>query len=103
MFLSGWALTTCDHKAPRSGSLASKATMSGRSQNNIAENSHQPTRQRERKIQQFKSPGSARRFLATHTAVHNTVNVKRHLLSAQTHRALRAAAMTTWRTAVAAA
>ena len=48
------------------------------------------------------SPGSAQRFLSTHAAVYNTFNVQRHLVSAQTHRALRAAAMTTWRTAVAA-
>ena len=68
-----------------------------------AENSHQPTRRRERKMQRFKSPGSAQKFLYTHAAVYNTFNVQRHLLSAQTHRALRAAAMTTWRTPVAAA
>ena len=55
------------------------------------------------KMQRFKSPGSAQKFLSTHAAVYNTFNVRRHLLSAQTHRALRAAAMTTWRTAVAAA
>jgi hypothetical protein len=42
-------------------------------------------------------------FLSTHAAVYNTFNVQRHLVSAQTHRALRADAMTTWRTAVAAA
>ena len=35
--------------------------------------------------------------------VYNTFNVQRHLISAQTHRALRGVAMTTWRTAVAAA
>jgi len=72
-------------------------------ENNRAENSHQPTRRRERKMQRFKSAGSAQKFLSTHAAVYNTFNVQRHLLSAQTHRALRAAAMTTWRTAVAAA
>src|SRR5208337_222333 len=38
-----------------------------------------------------------------HAAVYNTFNVQRHLISAQTHRALRGVAMTTWRTAVAAA
>src|SRR5271157_1889048 len=75
----------------------------GRCKNNRAENSHQPTRRRERKMQRFKSPGSAQKFLSTHAAVHNTFNVQRHLISAQTHRVLRAAAMTTWRTAVAAA
>ena len=49
------------------------------------------------------SPGSAQKFLSTHAAVYNTFNVQRHLVSAQTHRALRADAMTTWRTAVTAA
>src|SRR5271166_120272 len=33
--------------------------------NNRAENSHQPTRRRERKMQRFKSPGSAQKFLST--------------------------------------
>ena len=75
----------------------------GRWKNNRAENSHQPTRRRERKMQRFKSPGSAQKFLSTHAAVYNTFNVQRHLISAQTHRALRGVAMTTWRTAVAAA
>jgi transposase-like protein len=41
----------------------------GLRQNNRAENSHQPTRRRERKMQRFKSPGSAQRFLSTHAAV----------------------------------
>ena len=73
----------------------------GRWKNNRAENSHQPTRRRERKMQRFKIAGSAQKFLSTHAAVYNTFNVQRHLISAQTHRALRAAAMTTWRNAVA--
>jgi putative transposase len=75
----------------------------GRWKNNRAENSHQPTRRRERKMQRFKSPGSAQKFLSTHAVVYNTFNVQRHLTSAQKHRILRAPAMTTWRTAVAAA
>ncbi len=33
--------------------------------NNRAENSHQPTRQRERTMRRFKSPGHAQRFLAS--------------------------------------
>jgi transposase-like protein len=46
----------------------------GLRQNNRAENSHQPTRRRERKMQRFKSPGSAQRFLSIHAAVPNTFN-----------------------------
>ena len=44
----------------------------GLRKNNRAENSHQPTRRRERKMQRFKSPGSAQRFLSVHAAVFNT-------------------------------
>jgi putative transposase len=54
-------------------------------------------------MQRFKSAGSAQRFLSIHAAVYNIFNVQSHLTSAQTHRLLRAAAMSTWRTAVAAA
>ena len=75
----------------------------GRWRNNRAENSHQPTRRRERKMQGFRSVGSAQRFLSFHAAAHNTFNVQRHLMSARTHRAFRASAMDTWRAATAAA
>ena len=44
-----------------------------------------------------------REILSAHAAVYNTFNVQRHLTSAQSHRLLRAAAMSTWREAVAAA
>jgi putative transposase len=54
----------------------------GRWRNNRAENSHQPTRRRERKMQRFKTAGSAQKFLSTHAAVYNTFNVQRHLASA---------------------
>src|SRR5580658_3319679 len=74
----------------------------GRWKNNRAENSHQPTRRRERKMQRFRSARSAQKFLSTHAAVCNIFNVQRHLISAQTHRVLRAAAMTTWREVAAA-
>jgi DNA end-binding protein Ku len=70
----------------------------GRWRNNRAENSHQPTRRREGKMQGFKSAGSAQRFLSAHAFY-----VQRHLTSARTHRAFRASATQTWREAAAAA
>jgi putative transposase len=74
----------------------------GLRKNNRAENSHQPVRRRERKMQRFKSPGSAQRFLSNHAAVHNTFNVQRHLTSRATLRVLRGEALQTWRAANAA-
>jgi putative transposase len=74
----------------------------GRWRNNRAENSHQPTRRRERKMRRFKSPGSAQRFLSVHAAVQNTFNAQRHLVSRRTLRALRDEAFRTWRAAAAA-
>jgi P63C domain len=44
----------------------------GRWRNNRAENSHQPTRRRECKMQGFKCAGSAQRFLSIHAATYNT-------------------------------
>src|SRR6266436_5395362 len=67
--------------------------------NNRAENSHQPVRRRERKIQGFKSAKSAQRFVSTHAAVHNTFNVQRHLISRPTLRRFRAEALVTWHAA----
>ena len=74
----------------------------GLRKNNRAENSHQPVRRRERKIQRFKSAGSAQRFLSMHAAVHNTFNFQRHLVSRSTLRIFRAEASSEWRNAVAA-
>jgi putative transposase len=65
-----------------------KRHVRGRWRNNRAENSHQPTRRRERKMQGFKSRGSAQRFLSKHAAVYKTFNVQRQRISATTHRAL---------------
>ena len=71
--------------------------------NNRAENSHQAVRRRERKLQRFKSPRSAQRFLSMHAAVHNTFNLQRHLISRSTLRIFRTEAAAQWRGAVAAA
>jgi IS1 family transposase len=58
--------------------------------NNRAENSHQPIRRRERKLQRFKSPGSAQRFLAVHAATFNAFTHQRHLLRRPHFKELRA-------------
>ena len=75
----------------------------GPRQNNRAENSHQVVRRRERKLQRFKSPGSAQRFLSMHAAVHNTFNFQRHLVSRSTLRIFRSDAAAQWRSATAVA
>jgi putative transposase len=73
----------------------------GLRQNNRAENSHQPVRRRERKMQRLKSPGSAQLFLSSHAAVYNTLNVQRHLISRRTLRGAGAGAMEQWHVAAA--
>jgi transposase-like protein len=75
----------------------------GRWKNNRAENSHQPLRQRERRMKRFKSPGSAQRFLSIHATVYNVFNLQRHLTSRRTLRVFRDQAMLTWRRATVAA
>ena len=50
--------------------------------NNRAENSHQPTRQRERRMQGFKSPGHAQRFLSAYGPIAQHFRPRRHRLSA---------------------
>src|ERR1700731_52761 len=73
----------------------------GLRKNNRAENSHQIVRRRERKMQRFKSSRSAQRFLNIHSAVHNTFNHQRHLISRSTLRVFRSEAAALWQDAVA--
>jgi putative transposase len=65
--------------------------------NNRAEVSHQPTRQRERYMRRFKSPGQAQRFLSVHGPINNLFRLGRHLLPARHYRTLRARTFATWR------
>ena len=70
-------------------------------QNNRAENSHLPVRRRERKMQRFKSPGSAQRFLNLHASVYNLFNIQRHLTTRTTMKLFRTEAMDQWKQVVA--
>src|SRR3712207_3276123 len=65
--------------------------------NNRAENSHRPTRRRERQMQRFKSPGQAQRFLFGHAFIHGHFHPRRHLMSAAHYGRVRAEAFGIWR------
>jgi putative transposase len=54
--------------------------------NNRAENSHQPTRQRERRMQGFKSPGHAQRFLSAYGPIAQHFRPRRHRFPAPAYR-----------------
>jgi putative transposase len=64
--------------------------------NNRAENSHQPTRRRERQMKRFKSPGQAQRFLSAHDQIANLFHLRRDRVTAGEYRAARARAFGTW-------
>ena len=65
--------------------------------NNRAENSHQPTRQRERRMKRFKSPRQAQQFLSAHGPIHQHAHPRRHRMSAAEYCAYRANAFAVWR------
>ncbi len=73
--------------------------------NNRAENPHQPTRERERRMRRCKSPGHAQRFLAADGPIASHFRPRRHRLTAVAYRQHRVHAHATWRavTGVAAA
>ena len=64
--------------------------------NNRAENSHQPTRRRERRMKRFKSPKHARRFLSAHDQINDLFRLSRHRIPAERYRAARAQAFQAW-------
>lgn len=64
--------------------------------NNRAENSHQPTRQRERTMRRFKSPAQAQRFLSAFGPISDHFRPRRHRLNASASRALMRERFQTW-------
>jgi putative transposase len=64
--------------------------------NNRAENSHQPTRQRERRMQGFKSAGHAQRFLAAYGLIAQHFRPRRHRCSAPEYRQVMRARCQVW-------
>jgi putative transposase len=64
--------------------------------NNRAENSHQPTRRRERPMKRFKSARQVQRFVAIHDPIANLFHLPRNRITAADYRAARAQALETW-------
>ncbi len=64
--------------------------------NNRAENAHQPTRERERRMRRFKSRGHAQRFLAAYGPIAGHFRPRRHRLTAAAYRATRTERFRTW-------
>src|SRR3954468_12658390 len=64
--------------------------------NNRAENSHQPTRRRERQMKRFKSPGQAQRFLSAHDQINSLFHLRRDHVTAAEHRAARTQTFRVW-------
>jgi putative transposase len=64
--------------------------------NNRAENSHQPTRERERRMRRFKSGEHAQRFLEVHGIVASHFRPRRHLLTATDYRCHRTKRFQIW-------
>jgi putative transposase len=65
--------------------------------NNLCENSHQPTRVRERRRRKFKSPGQAQRFLSAFGAIRDHFHPKQHQLTAQHYRQQMRQRLKDWR------
>ena len=68
----------------------------GKRENNRAEVSHQPTRQRERQMRRFKSHRHAQRFLSAQGPINNLFRIGRHLLNARHYRELLDRSFTMW-------
>jgi putative transposase len=64
--------------------------------NDRAENSHQPTRRRERQMKRFKSPRQVQRFLSVHDQVANLFLPRRDHVTASECRAARTRAFEIW-------
>src|SRR5882762_1470242 len=66
-------------------------------ENNRAENSHQPTRLREKVMRRFKSAGHAQRFLSAFGLISSHFRVGRHLYSAKGYREVMRARFLVWK------
>lgn len=85
------------YRAPCAELLPNTAHRRDKGLNNRAENSHQPTRERERRMRGFKSARHAQRFLSIFGMITDLFSVGRHLLSAINYRAALSRRFVEWR------
>jgi len=69
--------------------------------NNRVENSHLPLRRRERVMQRFRRMKSPQKFASVHANIHNHFNTERHLISRETYKTKRSAALAEWQSLMA--
>jgi len=81
------------YRAPCAELLPNTVHRRDKGLNNRAENSHQSTRESERRMRGFKSTGYAQRFLS----IRGLFGVGRHLLSAPTYRVALSRRFIEWR------
>jgi putative transposase len=84
------------YQAARRGVLRSVEHRRSKYLNNRAENSHQPTRQRERAMKRFTSARHAQRFLSAFSGISPHFRPRRHRLSVEEYRREMATRFTTW-------
>jgi transposase-like protein len=85
--------TNCGPMGPRLPSSAPRRGTGRACAGTIGPGSRTSQSGRKRKMQRFKSPGSAQRFVSVHSAVYNTLHFQRHLISRRTLGSFRAEAM----------
>lgn len=69
----------------------------GRWLNNLAENSHQPFRRRERAMIKFRNTKSLQKFVSIHSSIQNHFNQERHLINRKDFELKRKMALVEWR------
>jgi putative transposase len=84
------------YQAARRTVLSSVEHRQSKYLDNRAENSHQPTRQRERAMKRFTSPGHAQRFLSAFSGISPHFRPRRHLLHTEEYRSDMANRFSTW-------
>jgi putative transposase len=97
-----WQLVTDKlrmYRAAHHETFPSVVHRTGRYENNLAEVSHQHTREQEKQMRRFKSHQQAQRFLSVHGPIQNLFRVGRHHLKAVHYRLLRRRAFSAWQEA----